>query len=40
MLLDSQKGIFLRKRRSIEVESVFGNIKRNMNFKRFNLRGI
>lgn len=39
-LLDSDKGINLRKRRSVEVESVFGDIKRNMKFNRFSLRGI
>jgi len=39
-LLDSGKGISLRKRRSVEVESVFGDIKRNMKFNRFSLRGI
>ena len=39
-LLDSEDGINLRKRRGIEVESVFGDIKRNMKFKRFSLRGM
>jgi hypothetical protein len=39
-LLDSEQGIILRKRRGIEVESVFGDIKRNMKFNRFSLRGI
>jgi transposase len=39
-LLDSEKGIVLRKRRSVEVESVFGDIKQNMGFRRFKLRGI
>jgi len=39
-LLDSEKGIILRKKRSIDVESVFGDIKRNMKFNRFSLRGI
>lgn len=38
--LNSEKGIDLRKRRSVEVESVFGDIKRNMKFNRFSLRGI
>jgi transposase len=38
--LMSERGIAKRKRRSIEPETVFGNIKRNKNFKRFMLRGI
>lgn len=38
-LLESDVGKYFRKKRSIEVESVFGDIKRNRNFKRFNLRG-
>jgi len=32
-------GKYFKKKRSIEVESVFGDIKRNRNFRRFNLRG-
>ena len=36
----SDLGKKLRKLRSIEVESVFGQIKQNMNFRRFNLRGL
>lgn len=39
-LLTSEKGIEKRKQRCWEVEPVFGNIKQNMNFKRFMLRGI
>ncbi|CAA0229487.1 hypothetical protein NACSLCCMFF_480012 [Tenacibaculum maritimum] len=39
-LLTSQKGIEKRKQRCWDVEAVFGNIKQNMNFKRFMLRGI
>lgn len=39
-LLTSQKGIAKRKQRCWDVEAVFGNIKQNMNFKRFMLRGI
>jgi transposase len=37
--LSSPLGIELRKRRSVEVESVFGDIKQNQGFRRFNLRG-
>ena len=37
-LLESDIGKYFRKKRSIEVESVFGDIKRNRNFRRFNLR--
>ena len=36
----SEQGIALRKQRSIEVETVFGDIKYNMNFRRFMLRGL
>jgi len=39
-MLDSQRGVELRKRRGIEVESVFGQIKQNFKFRRFNLRGL
>ncbi len=39
-LLTSQQGIEKRKQRCWDVEAVFGNIKHNMNFKRFMLRGI
>jgi len=38
--LESPMGIALRKRRSIEIESCFGDIKHNMSFRRFHLRGI
>lgn len=38
-LLTSQKGIAYRKKRSVDVESVFGNIKYNHKFDRFLLRG-
>ena len=37
--LSSPLGIELRKKRSIDVESVFGDIKHNQGFKRFSLRG-
>jgi transposase len=36
----SEQGIALRKLRSIEVETVFGDIKHNMGFRRFMLRGL
>lgn len=36
----SEKGIAHRKQRCWDVEAIFGNIKQNMNFKRFMLRGI
>ena len=39
-LLTSEQGIAKRKQRCWDVEAVFGNIKQNMNFKRFILRGI
>lgn len=39
-LLLSKEGIKHSKRRSVDVEPVFGNIKQNKNFKRFMLRGI
>jgi transposase len=39
-LLLSEKGIAHRKKRGIDVEPVFGNIKNNKGFKRFKLRGI
>jgi transposase len=38
-LLHSEKGISYRKKRSIEPEPVFGNIKQNKGYKRFLLRG-
>lgn len=38
--LISEEGIKLRKKRCIEVESVFGQIKNNMGFRRFMLRGL
>jgi len=39
-LLLSEEGVAHRKRRCWDVEAVFGNIKQNMGFKRFMLRGI
>ncbi|PQV44171.1 IS4 family transposase [Jejuia pallidilutea] len=38
--LTSEKGMEKRKQRCWDVEAVFGNIKQNMGFKRFMLRGI
>lgn len=37
--LHSEKGINLRKQRGAEIESCFGDIKHNMGFRRFHLRG-
>lgn len=37
--LSSEKGISLRKQRGCDVETVFGNIKHNMGYRRFYLRG-
>ena len=39
-LLNSEKGIMYRKKRSVEVEAVFGQIKFNNKFRRFTLRGL
>ena len=36
----SQDGIDHRKQRCWDIEAIFGNIKQNMNFRRFMLRGI
>lgn len=38
--LNSDRGISLRKRRNIEIESCFGDIKHNMGFRRFHVRGL
>ena len=38
--LKTEKGIYYRKKRPVDVESVFGNIKENKHFKRFLLKGI
>ena len=37
--LNSEQGIYHRKKRPCDVEPVFGNIKNNPHFKRFMLRG-
>ena len=39
-MLMEEIGIIKRKRRPIEPEAVFGNIKHNKRFKRFLLRGL
>lgn len=39
-LLTSEQGKAKRRQRCWDVEAVFGNIKQNMNFKRFMLRGL
>ena len=36
----SEQGIAHRKQRCWDIEAIFGNIKQNMNFKRFMLRRI
>jgi IS5 family transposase len=38
--LKSDQGKLLRKKRSIEIESCFGDIKHNMGFRRFHVRGL
>ncbi len=38
--LTTPEGIELRKRRGVDVESVFGHIKHNMGYRRFRLRGL
>lgn len=38
-LLNSEKGIYHRKKRPVDTEPVFGNIKSNHGFRRFLLRG-
>lgn len=38
--LGTEKGNRLKKQRSIEIESCFGDIKHNMGFRRFHLRGL
>jgi transposase len=39
-LLKSEKGLYYRSKRGVDVEPVFGNIKYNKGFKRFYLKGI
>jgi len=38
--LKTEKGTLLRKKRSVEIESCFGDIKHNMGFRRFHVRGM
>jgi hypothetical protein len=38
--LTSEEGERLRSKRSVEVETAFGDIKQNMGFRRFHLRGL
>lgn len=38
-LLNSEKGLYYRKKRPVDVEPVFANIKQNKSFRRFMLRG-
>jgi len=38
--LETEEGIKYRKKRPVDVEPVFGNIKQNKKFKRFYLRGL
>lgn len=38
--LNSEKGIKHRKKRPVDVEPVFGNIKHNKKFRRYNVRGM
>lgn len=39
-LLNSEKGLYYRKKRPVDVEPVFANIKWNKGFKRFLLKGL
>ena len=39
-MLHTETGSALRKKRSVDVETVFGDIKRNLGFTRFTLRGL
>lgn len=39
-LLNTERGTKLRKQRSVDVETIFGDIKRNWHFERFLLRGL
>lgn len=38
--LESEKGLLMRSKRPVEVESVFGDIKGNFGVRRFLLRGL
>ena len=39
-MLHTERGSALRKQRSVDVETIFGDIKRNWGFRRFLLRGL
>lgn len=39
-MLHTEIGSALRKKRSVDVETAFGDIKRNLGFTRFTLRGL
>jgi hypothetical protein len=39
-MLHTERGSMLRRRRSVDVETIFGDIKRNWGFRRFLLRGL
>lgn len=39
-LLTSDEGVAMRRRRATDVETVFGDVKRNWGFRRFTLRGL
>ena len=39
-MLRTEAGSALRKRRSVDVETVFGDVERNLGFTRFTLRGL
>lgn len=39
-MLHTERGLHLRKKRAVDVETVFGDIKRNHRFDRFTLRGL
>lgn len=39
-LLNTERGVKLRKQRAVDVETIFGDIKRNWHFTRFLLRGL
>ena len=39
-MLHTERGSALRRQRSVDVETIFGDIKRNWGFRRFLLRGL
>jgi len=38
--LESERGIYHRRKRGVEIESVFGQLKQNNKFRRFTMRGL